>query len=102
MDDIVRQTAAQVKDDTLIIFTADHSFDLRMRSGKPGEPLLTAEPAANVPAAKPNVRVDDGHTGEQVLVAAQGPGAEKVHGFIKNTDLFHFMMSAYGWAGAAP
>ncbi|MDI1248232.1 MAG: alkaline phosphatase [Lacunisphaera sp.] len=102
MDDIVRQTAAQVKDDTLIIFTADHSFDLRTRGGKPGEPLLPAEPAASAPAAKPNVRVDDGHTGEQVLVAAQGPGAEKVHGFIKNTDLFHVMMSAYGWTAAAP
>lgn len=98
MDAIVRQTAAQVKDDTLIIFTADHSFDLRMRGGKPGEPLLPAEePTADVPAAKPNVRVDDSHTGEQVLVAAQGPGAEKVHGFIVNTDLFHIMMSAYGW-----
>ena len=99
MDDLVRQTAAQVKDDTLIIYTADHSFDLRVRGGKPGEPLL---PAADVPAAKPGVRVDDGHTGEQVLVAARGPGAERVHGFIENTDLFHIMMSAYGWAGTAP
>jgi alkaline phosphatase len=73
-----------------------------MRGGKPGESLLPAEPAANAPAAKPNVRVDDSHTGEQVLVAAQGPGAEKVHGFIRNTDLFDIMMSAYGWAGTAP
>jgi alkaline phosphatase len=102
MDDLVRQTAAQVKDDTLIIFTADHSFDLRVRGGKPGEPLLPVEPSAAASAAKPSVRVDDGHTGEQVLVAAQGPGAGKVHGFIKNTDLFRIMMSAYGWESAAP
>lgn len=103
LDDLVRQTAAQVPDDTLIIFTADHSFDLRLRGGKPGEPLLPAEaPAAEVPAAKPSVRVDDGHSGEQVLVAARGPGAERVHGFIRNTDLFHIMMSAYGWTGTAP
>jgi alkaline phosphatase len=30
-------------------------------------------------------------------VAAQGPGAERVHGFIANTDLFHIIMAAYGW-----
>jgi alkaline phosphatase len=43
------------------------------------------------------VRVDDGHTGEEVVVAAQGPGAERVRGFIANTDLFHIMLAAYGW-----
>lgn len=100
MDDLVRQTATQVKDDTLIIFTADHSFDLRVRGGKRGVPLLPAtDPAPDAPA-QPNVRVDDSHTGEQVLVAAQGPGAEKVRGFIVNTDVFHIMMSAYGWEAA--
>jgi len=102
MDDLIRQTAAQVKDDTLIIFTADHSFDLRVRGGKRGVPLLPAtDPAPDAPAAaKPNVRVDNSHTAEQVLVAAQGPGAEKVRGFIVNTDVFHIMMSAYGWETA--
>ena len=41
--------------------------------------------------------MDDGHTGEEVVVAAQGPGARRVHGFISNTDLFRIMISAYGW-----
>jgi alkaline phosphatase len=41
--------------------------------------------------------MDDGHTGEEVVVAAQGPGAGRVRGFIANTDLFHIMMAAYGW-----
>jgi alkaline phosphatase len=32
-----------------------------------------------------------------VLIAAQGPGSEKVSGFMSNTDLFRVMLSAYGW-----
>jgi alkaline phosphatase len=44
-----------------------------------------------------NVRRDDDHTGEDVLVAAQGPGAERVRGLLSNTDLFQIMMAAYGW-----
>lgn len=158
MDKVIRQTASQVKDDTLMIFTADHSFDLRVRGGTKDEALLppapleeagsadddeakmpratgqgarpaatpAAKPAATPAAkpgataaatagttaataqaavptttatatAKPNVRVENGHTGEQVLVAARGPGAERVRGFIRNTDLFRIMMAAYGW-----
>jgi alkaline phosphatase len=37
------------------------------------------------------------HTGEEVLVAARGPGAERLRGFLSNTDLFHIMMAGYGW-----
>jgi len=43
------------------------------------------------------VRVDDSHTGEEVLVLAQGPGAEQVKGFFANTEIFRIMMAAYGW-----
>jgi len=32
-----------------------------------------------------------------VVVAAQGPGARRVRGFIANTDLFRIMLAAYGW-----
>ena len=117
MDSLVRRAAAQATADTLVIFTADHSFDVRVRGGRKDEPLLPAASAQGVPsehdpagaaaleqvaapsasAANGNVRMDDGHTGEQVLVAAQGPGAERVRGFIINTDLFRIMMAAYGW-----
>ena len=31
------------------------------------------------------------------MVAARGPGAERVRGFFPNTYLFHIMMTAYGW-----
>ncbi|MBS1854746.1 MAG: alkaline phosphatase [Acidobacteria bacterium] len=95
MDKIVRQTAGRVKDDTLILFTADHSFDLRIRGGKKGEPILPPDYTRGNPAG--SLRVDGSHTGEQVLVAAQGPGADQVHGYMLNTDLFHVMMRAYGF-----
>jgi len=97
MDTTIRRTAQSVGKDTLMIFTADHSFDIRLRGGKKGEPLFSKSSARDTDSATPNVRVEDGHTGEQVLVAAQGPGAERVHGFMVNTDLFHIMMAAYGW-----
>lgn len=41
--------------------------------------------------------MEDGHTGEEVLVAAQGPGAARVRGYLANTDVFHIMMNALGW-----
>ncbi|MBP1600715.1 MAG: phoA 2 [Acidobacteria bacterium] len=97
LDDTIRKTAESVSGDTLIIFAADHSFDIRLVDGKKDEPILSKGTQRANGQSRGNVRVDDGHTGEQVLVAAQGPGAERVHGFIANTDLFHIMMAAYGW-----
>ena len=94
MDGVIEQTTKQVKDDTLLLFTADHSFDLRVRGGKKGESMISE---ANVPEGKGPIRMENGHTGEEVLVAAQGPGAERVHGFMPNTELFRIMMAAYGW-----
>ena len=92
-DKIIEATAARLGKDTLIIFGADHSFDTRLRGGKKGEPLPMVTPTP----PKSAIRVDDGHTGEEVLISAQGPGASRVRGLFKNTDLFQFMMAAYGW-----
>jgi alkaline phosphatase len=103
LDNVIRKTAESAGKDTLIIFAADHSFDLRLRAGRRGQPILPPTPPPggdDVKSAKANIRVDGGHTGEQVLVAAKGPGAERVRGFIVNSDLFHIMMAAYGWAPA--
>ncbi len=100
MDNLIRRIAAEAPADTLIVFAADHSFDLRLRGGRKGEPMMAqidAELAATTPVEKPIVRVDNSHTGEEILVAAQGPGAERVRGFIPNTEIFHVMMAAYGW-----
>jgi alkaline phosphatase len=87
LDALIQRTAERARDDTLVIFTADHSFDIRIRAGKKGVPLV----------GTPAIRVDDSHTGEEVLAAAQGPGAEGVHGTIANTELFHIMRRAFGW-----
>jgi alkaline phosphatase len=100
LDELIRQTDGRVRKDTLVLFAADHSFDLRVQNGRRGEPLLPARtPGGSGRAANghPGVRVDDSHTGEEVLVAADGPGSERVSGFLANTDLFHVMMAAFGW-----
>lgn len=102
MDDMIRRISAVAGKDTLILFTADHSFGLRMGGGNIGTPLadqFAAEAAKpDVTAATNNViSVQDGHTGEEVIAAASGPGADKVHGFLPNTRLFDIMMSAVGW-----
>ncbi len=98
LDRIVQDMVERAGKDTLVIFCADHSFDIRVRGGKPGQPLLDGDVSASAGSPpKPFIRVDDGHTGEQVLVASAGPGAERIHGFIANSDLFGIMMAAYGW-----
>jgi alkaline phosphatase len=102
LDRVIERTARTVGSDTLLLFTADHSFDLRLRGGMLGaeflEGLETAEAESpKGPVRIPSLRMDNGHTGEEVLAAAQGPGAERVRGFMANTDLFRVMMSAYGW-----
>jgi len=99
MDELIRHVAGKVTADTLIVYAADHSFDLRLRGGKKGAPLapqVVATTGAPLPA-KPVISVENSHTGEEVLVAARGPGAELLHGFIPNTGIFQVMMTAYGW-----
>jgi alkaline phosphatase len=96
MDDLVRRTAAKVGPKTLLLFAADHSFDLRLRGGKKGEPLMK-EDGTQVDPAKPKIRMENGHTGEEIAAVAQGPGSERLRGFIPNTELFRIMMAAYDW-----
>lgn len=101
MDRTIRRTAERMNADTLILFTADHSYDLRIHHGRKGAALLPATSGPDLGDEQesirlPNIRRDDDHTGEEVLVSAQGPGAERVRGFLSNTDLFHIMMAAYG------
>jgi alkaline phosphatase len=101
-DRLIQKTAKQMSGNTLVMFTADHSFDLRVLGGKKGADLkLPAGPNVGkgnqLTEEKPQVAIGTMHTGEEVLVAAQGPGSEGVSGIMSNTDLFHVMMSAYGW-----
>ena len=104
LDKVIEQTA-QARKDTLVIFTADHSFDIRVRGGQTGTPLLDGFDEAEAKRVEekrrdiriPAVRMDNGHTADEVLVAAQGPGAVRVKGYMANTDLFKVMMDAFGW-----
>ena len=102
LDRVVESTVRRAGGNTLVLFTADHSFDLRIRGGRFGTPLLDGLEAAEAenpkgPIRIPALRMDNGHTGEEVLVAAQGPGAERVRGYMSNTEIFRVMMDAYGW-----
>jgi alkaline phosphatase len=105
LDNVIERTAQAAGRDTLLLFTADHSFDIRVRGGQPGVPLLEGFDEAEAKRLEekrrdiriPAVRMDNGHTGEEVLVAAQGPGADRVRGYLANTDIFGVMMKAFGW-----
>lgn len=104
-DKLIKELTTMVNpEETLFLFTADHSFDLRVFSGKRGEPLLKgydewkkAHPVKERSIKLAAVRMDNAHTGEEVVVAARGPGAERVHGFMPNTHVFQILMDAYGW-----
>lgn len=101
-DRTIERAATLAGRDTLVLFTADHSFDLQLRGGLLGQPLLEGlekaeEENPGGPFRIPALRMENGHTGEEVLVAARGPGAERVRGYLANTDLFRVMMAAYGW-----
>ncbi len=88
MDKVIRKTAERMEGtDTLILFTADHSYDLR----------LPTSAAPRTQEIVPHIVIDGHHTAEEVLVAAQGPGSEKVKGMFPNTQIFHIMKDAYGW-----
>jgi alkaline phosphatase len=102
MDELIRRISAIAGKDTLILFTADHSFALRMTGGKRNAPMAqqyaveAAKPDATV-ANNAIIGVQDDHSGEEVIAAAVGPGADQVHGFFPNTRLFDIMLKAMGW-----
>jgi len=93
MDNVVREVADAHKQDTMILWTADHSYDLRIKGEALTETLKTNE-GKKITSA---VSLEDEHTAEEVPVMAIGPGSERVHGFISNTDVFHILMAAPGW-----
>ena len=90
-------------DDTLLLFTADHSFGLQVDGGKRGGELLAGYDAWKAAKSEAyivrleNVLVNDTHTAEEVPALATGAGAERVRGYFPNTYLFDVMMGAWGW-----
>ena len=90
-------------DDTLVIFTADHSFGVMVDGGQRGEPLLEgyeewkASGSTDGLVRLDSVLINRSHTAEEVPALAIGRGAERVRGYFPNTYLFEVVMKAWGW-----
>ena len=91
LDKAVAITTEARKGDTLVLFTADHSYDIRLKGEKLSENLKTAN-SKQVPFS-----LEDEHTAEEVPVLAAGPGSDRVKGYVSNTMVFHAMMQNFGW-----
>lgn len=89
--------------DTLLLFTADHSFGLQVDDGARGVPVLEGYEAWKASRVEgemirlEHVLVNDTHTAEEVPALAIGVGADRVRGYFPNTHLFDVMMDAWGW-----
>lgn len=81
--------------DTLVIVTGDHSHSTQIVDGPAvGQQTLTLKTADGDPM---NLGYStgiggSGHTGSQIRVAAKGPQASNVSGFIDQTDLYSLML----------
>ena len=103
-DKLIAEVQKRVNlDETLLLFTADHSFGLQVDGGARGQDLM--EGYGDWKALKTdddlvrlkNVLVNRTHTAEEVPALAIGAGADQVRGYFPNTYLFDVMMKAYGW-----
>ncbi|MDX8152189.1 alkaline phosphatase [Patulibacter brassicae] len=86
---------------TLIIVTGDHSHSTQIVGGTSGgkatatvktvdgDPMTIGYSTAEPPI---NGSTSQGHTGSQIRVAAKGPQAANVNGFIDQTDLYRIML----------
>jgi alkaline phosphatase len=93
LDKTVQAAAELHQKDTLVLMTADHSYDLRIK----GESLVETSKAATSAQVASAISLEEQHTAEEVPVLAIGPGSNRARGFISNTDIFHIMMEALGW-----
>jgi len=93
LDKAVRSATEAHRKDTLVLVTADHAFDLRLKGEALTETARDADPKKILLA----LSLESQHTAEEVPLFAAGPGSERVHGFVSNTDVFHIMRAAFGW-----
>lgn len=104
-DKLIAEVESRVElDDTLLLFTADHSFGLQVDGGKRGAELLAGYDAWKAadkqegPVRLENVLVNGSHTAEEVPTLAIGAGADGVRGYFPNTHLFEVMLKAWNWS----
>lgn len=107
-DKLTREVQQRVNlNDTLLLFTADHSFALRViGEASDGDVLAGYDEwkASGVQGSTVRLKslvVDNAHSGEEVAAIATGAGAERVSGFFPNTRLFQVMLDAWGWKSDA-
>jgi alkaline phosphatase len=93
LDQAIAVTGEKRKGDTLILFTADHSYDLRIK----GEALTETAKDSDHKKIISAVSLEDEHTAEEAPLLAMGPGSETINGFMSNTDVFQIIMNAFGW-----
>lgn len=109
LDRLIAEVESRVDlDETLLVFTADHSFGLQVDGGKRGEPLLAGYDEWKQAGVREdvvrleNVMVNRTHTAEEVMVLATGAGAQRVRGYFPGTHLFDVMLEAWGWSPDTP
>ncbi len=93
LDNAARAVAEPIKSNTLVLFTADHSYDLRIK----GETLVETNKASDHKRISSIVSLEDEHTAEEVPFLGMGPGSERIGGYMSNTDVFKVMMANFGW-----
>lgn len=103
-DKLIAEVESRVDlNDTLLIFTADHSFGLQVDSGTRGKDVLSGYTAwKDAGRDEDLVRLDHmlvnrTHTAEEVPALAIGAGADQVRGYFPSTRLFDVMMKALGF-----
>lgn len=103
-DRLMAEIAGRVDlNETLLVFTSDHSFGVQVDGGKRGQDLMAGYDAWKASGSDAdlvrleNVLVNRTHTAEEVPTLAIGRGAEQVRGYFPNTYLFDVIMNSWGW-----
>ena len=108
-DKLAAEIRARVNlNDTLLLFTADHSFALRTVGEDSEGSILAGYDEWKATGSKEStvrlksIVVDNSHSAEEAAAIAIGAGSERVSGFFPNTRLFHVMMDAWGFKPDVP
>jgi len=81
------------------MFTGTHAVNMRIKGEHTAETMRTADSNSKITSA---IAHQAEHTAEEVPLLAGGPGAERIGGYVPNTDVFRYMVAALGWEGVIP